>query len=179
MTKRKQPARPIWIVAAALAWLLPGAGHVYLGRWKRGIILFLAIAATFWTGVAVGGVMTVDSRYDRWWFYAQSLTGVHGLVGWCRQHRQYEALDRDPRVQQETSTSNDRSDRRQMRSDQLLQAEGKSLAYPAENIARAYTGVAGLLNLLCIFDALMLAMIGTRGEGRPAEKTPEPTGGTA
>ena len=52
--------------------------------------------------------------------------------------------------------------------DQKLQAEGIALVAPADTVARAYAGVAGLLNLMCIFDALMLSIMGTTGE--PAER---------
>ncbi len=51
---------PLPIVAVLLAWLIPGAGHFYLGRRVRGIIIFLVIAVTFWAGIAMGGAMTVD-----------------------------------------------------------------------------------------------------------------------
>ena len=65
MAKEKKKSRPIPLVALIVAWLIPGAGHVYLGRTVRGIIIFLTISATFWTGVALGGVMTVDYRGER------------------------------------------------------------------------------------------------------------------
>ena len=34
-----------YILAGLIAWFLPGAGHLYLGRWRRGLI----IAAVIWT----------------------------------------------------------------------------------------------------------------------------------
>ena len=61
---------------------MPGAGHLYLGRPVRAAIIFLTIGATFWAGVAMGGVMTVDSRNERWWFIAEMFTGFHGLAAW-------------------------------------------------------------------------------------------------
>lgn len=45
-----------------------------------------------------------------------------------------------------------------------------ALTSPIDTAARAYCGVAGLLNLLCMFDALMLAMMGQSSEpARPAK----------
>ncbi|MBN1555779.1 MAG: hypothetical protein JXA11_13625 [Phycisphaerae bacterium] len=164
MTKDTKPIKPLWFVAAFLAWIVPGAGHVYIGRTRRGVILFLTVAATFWAGVAVGGVMTVDSRYDRWWFYAQSLAGVHGLVGWYRQENLYKQLSRELGETRIVAAPDGRPTGVQMRIDAALQKRGVVLANPAEGVARAYTGVAGLLNLLCVFDAVLLAMMGQGAE---------------
>ena len=47
------PARPAAAVPACLlAWLLPGAGHLYLRRTGKGLILLGAILALFLLGVA-------------------------------------------------------------------------------------------------------------------------------
>lgn len=45
------------LVATVLAWLLPGAGHAYLGRLRRGLI-FMAIVLA---GLAVGAVLAGDA----------------------------------------------------------------------------------------------------------------------
>lgn len=164
MARQDKSTRRFWILAALLAWLVPGAGHVYLGRMRRGAILFLAIAATFWGGAAMGGVMTVDSRYDRWWFYAQSLSGVHGLAGWWRQEQVYRDVARRLGKEQILPAPDGRPTDEQMRVDAALREKGVVLANPTEGVARAYSGVAGLLNLLCVFDAALLAMMGRRGE---------------
>jgi len=148
---------------------------VYLGRWKRGAILFVTVGAIFWAGVALGGVMTVDSRYESWWFAAQSLTGVNGLVGWYRQEQVYKDISSDPET--ENNPLAHRSGRpgpEQMAVDYELQRRGLALATPTEGVARAYTGVAGMLNLLCIFDAMMLCLLGIRGE--PSRTEPEKAG---
>lgn len=172
MAKKNKKQKPLWFVAGLLAWLVPGMGHVYLGRVKRGVILFITITATFWAGVAVGGVMTVDSRYDRWWFYAQSLTGAHGLIGWYRQEKVYEDVGRELKIDQIAPAAGGRPDSDQMRIDSKLQEKGIVLANPSEGVARPYSGIAGLLNLLCIFDAGILGVMGCCGEPRRDEKNP-------
>jgi hypothetical protein len=54
--------RPRSVVPACLfAWLLPGAGHAYLGRTGRGLVLFGSIMTLFVLGLAM------DSRLQ---FYA-------------------------------------------------------------------------------------------------------------
>jgi len=185
-SKDNKQSNPIWLVAAALAWLIPGAGHFYIGRRVRGIILFIAINATFWTGVGIGGVMTVDSRYERWWMVAQMLTGVDGVYCWYRQDKVYKDLRLDPDVDRAiearknrfqrsgkagvvnlnaiSSSPTGRPDELQMIVDQKLQEREIALVDPAGEIARGFSGIAGMLNLLCIFDALILAMMGKGSE---------------
>jgi hypothetical protein len=160
MTRQKQSS-PIPALAVLLACAIPGAGHLYLGRAKRGIIIFLTVTALFWAGVGVGGVLTVDSQKERWWFAAQMLTGVNGLAAWQRQKLAYQALAKVKGDSLEERTVN----------------AGIALVVPSETVARAYSGVAGLLNLMCIFDALMLSIMGARGEPRPQEEDePKPQG---
>lgn len=194
MAAERKPRQPNWLIATALAWLIPGAGHAYLGRRIRGLVIFLTVTATFWTGIAIGGVMTVDRVYQPWWFVAQMMTGANGLISWNRQDRIYDQLKQDPDIQALLRSSyvaptgsqdppplmdiapaaGARHDALQMLVDyKLQQAEGGSvaLAHPAAGVARAYTGIAGLMNLLCIFDVLMLGLMGVRGEpaATPAE----------
>ena len=157
MTKQKQSS-PSPVLAVLLACAIPGAGHFYLGRAKRGIIIFLTITALFWSGVGVGGVLTVDLQKERWWFVAQMLTGVNGLIAWQRQKQAYQAL---AKIEGESL-------------EKRMVKAGIALVVPAETVARAYSGVAGLLNLMCIFDALMLSIMGVRGEPQPQDDKPKP-----
>ena len=164
-----------------LAYLVPGAGHVYLGRVRRGIIIFVMISATFWAGIAMGGVMTLDNRNERWWFLAAMLTGVHGLVSWQRQTSVYNSIDQevrqDPDYLRMTSRSNG-ANRRLFAGfvDAKLAEKKLALVAPSDTAARAYTGVAGLLNFMCIFDALMLGLMGTTGEPPIPKKLIKPSG---
>lgn len=154
------------IIALGLAWLVPGAGHIYLGRVRRGAIIFVTIAATFWAGIGIGGVMTVDPRNERWWFVAEMLSGIHGVVGWQLEERAFKDLKiSEPPPPQQASARvlwNATADK-------AMKEAGISLTAPMDNVARAYSGVAGLLNLMCIFDAVMLALLGVTGERREDE----------
>jgi hypothetical protein len=40
------------LVVAAAAWIVPGLGHLLLGRWGRGLILFLSVG-----GLAIAGYL--------------------------------------------------------------------------------------------------------------------------
>ena len=47
-----------------LAWLIPGAGHYYLKRQSHGIVLMVAIAGMFLTGILMQGRMFEPSHGD-------------------------------------------------------------------------------------------------------------------
>jgi hypothetical protein len=54
----KQSAEPITtmgIVAPVVGWIIPGAGHLLLRRWVRGLLLMLCIVAMFVLGLAMEG----------------------------------------------------------------------------------------------------------------------------
>jgi len=43
------------MAAAMIAWLIPGAGHVYLKRWRRGLAFFVLVAISLAIGLALEG----------------------------------------------------------------------------------------------------------------------------
>lgn len=68
-------------LAALLAWLIPGAGHLYQRRRAKGAIFFLTIMTTFWVGFAIGGGHVVYASWvpgDKRWHYVCQLGA--GLV---------------------------------------------------------------------------------------------------
>lgn len=181
MTQDKKHSASDWLIATVLALVLPGMGHVYLGRAKRGVIIFITLTALFWSGIAVGGVMTVDSRYEKWWFMAQIINGTSGAISYFRSESEFREMEKNPEMQEIISNTlymragmgfkssreirispspTGRPDELQMAVDARLAKKGIALACPEEDVARAYTGIAGLLNLLCIFDVFILAIIG-------------------
>ena len=113
-------------LAGFLAWLVPGMGHLYLGHRRRGLILLVVIAITFWSGAAMGGISTtVDPQNRTAWFMAQVCTGAHALAALgCKS---------------------------------AMNGERAVYSWQAEEVAVVYCGVAGLLNLLVILDALARA----------------------
>ena len=124
----KEVSVPRAVAAGALAWLVPGLGHIFLGQKRRGAILLVVIAVTYWAGVAVGGVGSTIKPAERTaWFLAQVCAGVHtiGAYVWG---------------QNEPHTIPD-----------------VKAGFVAEDVAVIYTGVAGLLNILIILDALASA----------------------
>lgn len=149
-------AQPSTALAALLAWLLPGLGHWYLGYRDRAVIIFASIVVTFWGGVALGGVRsTFNVQENGPWLAAQLCTGPQALVGlmWAKSL---------PRPQPVVGTVGAPVDRYEA-------------SYPSADIAVVYSGVAGLLNLLVIIDALARS---DSGLGAPAARSPPGGGGT-
>jgi hypothetical protein len=43
------------VLAPAIGWLIPGAGHMVQKRWIRGVLLFISIASLFLLGLGMQG----------------------------------------------------------------------------------------------------------------------------
>src|SRR6478672_310828 len=43
------------VIAPAIGWLIPGAGHMIQKRWIRGLLLFISIVTLFLLGLAMQG----------------------------------------------------------------------------------------------------------------------------
>jgi hypothetical protein len=62
MSKEKKPRRPMpplkqWLHVVALGWLIPGGGHLFLGRRGRGALLALSVVVMFVCGLMMRGAM--------------------------------------------------------------------------------------------------------------------------
>jgi len=135
-------------IVGFLTWLLPGLGHIFIGQRTRGLVLLVTITATFWTGVAIGGVRaTIDPHERTLWFVAQMCTAGNTLTGFAL-HKYLDS--RDSSENESTVASH----------------------WSSAEIGVHYTGVAGLLNLLIIFDALAR----TEPAGRNVPKKRKPPG---
>lgn len=67
-------------LAGLMALVVPGLGHLMLGMPRRGRLIALGVLGLFGTGLLIGGLDAVDSERDRWWFYAQALTGPVAFI---------------------------------------------------------------------------------------------------
>jgi hypothetical protein len=67
-------------VGFLLAWLIPGAGHVFLGRWKKGLCLLLLMASTYLFGMYVVGFRAVSFEDNPFYYVGQYGSGVTFLV---------------------------------------------------------------------------------------------------
>lgn len=139
------------VAAGLLGWLVPGLGHVFIGDRLRGVICMATIVLTFWSGVAIGGVRgTIDPHERSLWFVAQLCAGTNaGLAYAIRQVGSADAGSERPSA---------------------------PAPWASAEIGVHYTGVAGLLNILVILDAMARAehkgteqKIGERGPPGRAE----------
>jgi len=117
------------LIAGVLAWIMPGAGHFFIGERARGLVFMITIALTFWGGVAIGGVKnTVNPQERALWFLGQACAGVHPFlaIAWSRRVEIPSGADR-----------------------------ARWIAYgQMEDISIVYTAIAGMLNVLVILDVL-------------------------
>src|SRR5271169_151713 len=51
----QEPVSMMSVVAPAVGWLIPGAGHMIQKRWVRGVLLFVSITTLFVLGLAMQG----------------------------------------------------------------------------------------------------------------------------
>jgi len=74
--KRKDP-----FVAALLAWLVPGAGHFYLGRKGKALLFLVLITSSFFYGMWLANFKNVyPDRYPLG-FLGQVFTGIPAIAG--------------------------------------------------------------------------------------------------
>jgi len=162
-------------LAAFLAWLVPGLGHVYQGRTGKGLLFSICILGTFFYGMYIGGgrvvyASTADvfSRKffnDRWQYVCQVGVGLPALPAMVQRERMRDQKEpmfgdnfmRPPRDMQDTQgvgfTSVDKSDpsHQVVSPDELSKWNYDQGEY--FEIGTVFTVIAGLLNLLVVFDA--------------------------
>ena len=55
---------PMAIAALIVGWLVPGAGHLLLKRWVRGLLLFASICLLFFVGIGMEGHIYTPNAGD-------------------------------------------------------------------------------------------------------------------
>jgi TM2 domain-containing membrane protein YozV len=171
-------------VAALLAWLIPGLGHLYQGRTLKGVLFFLTVCGLFFFGSWLGAWRVVYLRWDNdeWRFSYLAQLGV-GLPAFPAA---FDALDVRPAFakvappladyQSKPLTTRElqalcerlsvpRSDSSLEMKKDLVESGARYVVALEEvddlhrkygvtmHIAAIYTLIAGLLNILIIYDA--------------------------
>lgn len=90
------------VLVGAVAWIVPGAGHVIVGEYRRAAVIFLGIVLMFTLGLWIGSIGVLDPVNAALWYVAQMLAGpaayvlgrmnmpVDGLVPYQSYGRPYE-----------------------------------------------------------------------------------------
>jgi hypothetical protein len=152
--------REPWL-AALLAWLIPGAGHLYQGRTGKGLLFFLCIMGTFVFGMWIGEgkVVYASSPGDqpwRWQFYCQAGVGLPVLPALLqkgrREGRPHPILGNfmAPPAKGPLDLTDDFEHVSKQPNELALWTVKM---HPRYEIGTVYTVIAGLLNILVICDA--------------------------
>jgi hypothetical protein len=130
MARPEKTERPFLPLAAGLcAWLFPGAGHWLIGERKRALVIAVSVTALFVAGLYIGSTAVIDPMHDPISYVTQ--VPVSPVVFYLN-HLNKQLGDGTP--------------------------VGRALVFGRPNeIGQIYTSVAGLLNLLCIFSAILMA----------------------
>lgn len=128
-------------VVGLSAWLIPGAGHLILKEKKRAVVIFVAILLTFGIGIYIGSIGVVNP--------ATSMLSFVGQVGFS------------PAVIFIGSYN------AALLENAMQESEKQHFAvYGIPNeIGQIYTSTAGLLNLLCVVNAVYVARMRWLQEG--------------
>lgn len=151
-------------LAALLAWLVPGAGHYYQGRRSKAALFFLVIMTTYFIGFAIGGGHVVYASWvpgdKRWHYVCQLGAGAVSLPALIQANHLHKNTDFT------SPTGQTRRDfkpywggfmappRRPVQEDKAddIAAWYARLGAGYE-MGTWYTMIAGLLNILVIYDA--------------------------
>lgn len=155
------------VLAGVLAWLIPGLGHFYQRRMAKGIVFFVCILSTFAYGVYFGGSSDLHwgravyaswrPSYRRYPYLCQIGVGLAAMPALLEAQRAAEGKKpmfggfmAPPRPDGGDTQAGRRVEalREQPTLDELHSRLGRYF-----DIGTAYTMIAGLLNVLAIYDA--------------------------
>ena len=159
------------VLAGIFAWLIPGAGHFYQGRRTKALLFFLCIVATWSYGLWLGDGRVVyaawgpTSEEKRLPYICQIGAGVMALPA-VRQAQLYGDKNYRAEMQRKETSPNGRTFLEKFMAPPVLNVDlptggrMKELDYLNYRLNRrfelgtVYTMVAGLLNLIVVFDAI-------------------------
>jgi hypothetical protein len=153
------------LLAAFLAWLVPGLGHAYQGRYAKAILFFVFIVGTFVFGVYLGSSHEVGVGrvvYASWrepdrrpHYFAQLGAGLLALPALVQANRVHEGKEplwhgfmAPPRLDPEGNAQNPPA-----LADQPTLSDLHKNLNRFFDMGQWYTVIAGLLNVLAIYDA--------------------------
>ncbi|QDV41359.1 hypothetical protein Enr13x_11970 [Stieleria neptunia] len=147
-------------LAAFLAWLVPGAGHFYQGRHTKGSLYLVCILTTWMLGFALGGGHVVYASWQpgdrRWHYILQAGVGAAALPALIQGNHMRKMTDKGT-----TSRSYEPKwggfmapPHRPVIEDRTDEVSAWYATYGAGyEMGTWYTMIAGLLNILVIYDA--------------------------
>lgn len=159
-------------VAALLAWAWPGAGHLYQRRYGKGLLFMICILTTYFFGLALGEGKVVYASWnqtDRRWQYPLQL-GVGLPAAPALLQSLMIRRGKEPLWGGFMAPPLERLEQGERRSDL---ADWHFFLNSRFELGTLYTMVAGLLNILAIWDAFAGPVISEPGKqerGPPDDK---------
>ena len=133
--------------AALWAWAIPGAGHIYQKRYAKGLLFMICILSTYFFGLAIGEGKVVYASWkknDRRWQYAcQAGAGLVAMPALLQSREKPLPFMKSWMLPPGEVVLDDL--------DVLASWHGR-LGFYFE-LGTLYTMVAGILNILVVFDA--------------------------
>lgn len=135
-------------LAALWGWLWPGAGHLYQRRYGKGFLFMVCVLSTYFFGLALGGGHVVYASWKetdkRWQYFVQVATGLPALP----------AIVQARRVKSGRQPLFDGI----MAPPQIIDGQCQLAQWHRDyhlffELGTLYTMIAGLLNVLAIYDA--------------------------
>ena len=138
-------------LAAVLAWLWPGAGHIYQRRYGKGLLFMTCILCTYFLGLSIGQGHVVYASWTkndkRWQYFCQAGVGLPALPALIQNRlvmKGEKPLFHGLMAPPEQPVNPDGEDQ--------LARWHKSLSANFD-LGTVYTMIAGLLNILAVCDA--------------------------
>jgi hypothetical protein len=152
-------------VAAVLAWLIPGAGHLYQRRTAKGILFLVCILGTFFYGLFLGGGRVVYASWrpddHRWPYLCQVGVGLPAMPALVQAYRSANLPSNQlppppgfmapPRMPMSVPIHENRELAEWEKVGDLGVWEKELNRY--FELGTVFTMIAGLLNILAIYDA--------------------------
>ena len=160
-------------IAAVLDWLWPGAGHIYQGRNGKAVLYMVCILGTFFFGFTIGGGRVVYASFikedRRLPYLCQIGVGIPALPALVQTIRMHVLGKQQPLFKGFMAPP------RRFRPDKKDELAEWHAEYNFKfELGTLFTMVAGLLNILAIYDAGCGPVMVV--PGRETDKPPPGTG---
>ncbi len=157
---------PIGYAAPVMAWLAPGLGHFIIGERARGLVLGLTIYLLFAGGLFMGGIRAINPEDQPIWTYTQFLSGWPMLIANQLQKAAVAqvgdmthqgSLMEDWKADQAAGAGGGETTQQEIvRTKAFIAAHPLFSYHPkVQDMGSVFCGIAGMLNLLVIFDVIL------------------------
>lgn len=181
--QQPHPQHPLSPLAAFLSYLIPGLGQIYLGKIGKGLLFLCTLLPLFFLGQWMGNWKNVylpldpkpeqrnlaGSVYLRWHYAGQFWIGI---AAWPAILQFYEKVGLDEK--EYPFLSQYQRGPRTFHDELVLNQELTDAPYKIPDLGLIYTVIAGVLNILVIYDAFAGPAYSAAAARKPKEETSPP-----